>query len=85
MFPHDVAYILTFHLYRHEDTIFSLRKSRYEKMVISMMFINFPEEKFAESRSSSRSLIFTPGLQISGAPVFKMPSQIRQWLLWNSI
>ena len=20
MFPHDVAYILTFHLYRHEDT-----------------------------------------------------------------
>ena len=21
MFPHDVAYILTFHLYRHEDTL----------------------------------------------------------------
>lgn len=22
MFPHDVAYILTFHLYRHEDTLY---------------------------------------------------------------
>lgn len=32
MFPHDVAYILTFHLYRHEDT-FVLPIFRYEKVV----------------------------------------------------
>lgn len=32
MFPHDVAYILIFHLYRHEDT-FVLPFLRYEKVV----------------------------------------------------
>ena len=32
MFSHKVAYILTFHLYRHEDT-FVLPFFRYEKVV----------------------------------------------------
>ena len=32
MFPHDVAYILTFHLYRHKD-VFILPFFRYEKVV----------------------------------------------------
>lgn len=32
MFPHDVAYILTFHLFRHEYT-FVLLFFRYEKVV----------------------------------------------------
>lgn len=34
MFPHDVAYILTFHLYRHEDTFvlpFSVTKKSLRK------------------------------------------------------
>lgn len=57
-----------------------------------MMFINFPVEKFAENGKSIEPEVvavlydrFDAGTPDFWGPGFKMPYQIRQGLLWNSI